>query len=442
MKIKSLLLVCCFLFGFQSFSQENKTLSLKEAVSIALNNSDDAKLAETTIKTASEELKVTKNNQYPEFSLSGQYQYLSSPDIDLQLGIGASDAAEGENENAGSPDINQIMLGQASISMPLFSGFKLKNAVDASQNNFEAANLEAANTKERIALQTINIYLNLYKAQQMVAAVKENLKSAQQRVKDFSAMEENGLLARNDLLKAQLQESNINLTLQEAEKNVRILNFKLATFLKLPQDFSFKLHKETIGITPIIENITIQRADLEALDYRQKASENNIKMAKAAYYPSIAVLGGYVALDIQNALTVTNAMNIGVGVSYDISKIFKAKNDVKLAQYKAEELEYNIAKAKDEVKIQVENAKEEYQLALNQFEVYSQSQEQAEENYRIVKDKYDNGLVDTNDLLEADVDQLQSKINKTNAQADISLKYYQLLQAEGLLTNKFNFKKN
>ena len=86
--------------------------------------------------------------------------------------------------------------------------------------------------------------------------------------------------------------------------------------------------------------------------------------------------------------------------------------------------------------------KEEYQLALTQFEVYSQSQEQAEENYRIVKDKYDNGLLDTNDLLEADVEQLQSKINKTNARADISLKYYQLLQAEGHLTNKFNFKNN
>ncbi|MCC4230713.1 TolC family protein [Zunongwangia profunda] len=442
MKSKSLLLVCCLFFGFQSFSQENKTLSLKEAVSIALNNSDDAKLAETTIKTATEELKVTKNNQYPEFSLSGQYQYLTSPNIDLQLAIASAEPANGETGGSVSPDINQIMLGQASISMPIFSGFKLKNAVHASLNNFEATSLEATSTKERIALQTISTYLNLYKAQQMVAAVKENLKSAHQRVKDFSAMEQNGLLARNDLLKAQLQESNINLTLQEAQKNVSILNYRLATFLKLPDNFTFKLPEETIGVTPTVERISIQRADLEALDYRQKASENSIKMAKAAYYPSIALIGGYAALDIQNALTVTNAVNIGVGVSYDISKIFKAKNDVKLAQHKAEELQYNIAKAKDDVKIQVKNAKEEYQLALTQFEVYSQSQEQAEENYRIVKDKYDNGLVDTNDLLEADVEQLQSKINKTNARADISLKYYQLLQAEGHLTNKFNFKNN
>jgi hypothetical protein len=41
--------------------------------------------------------------------------------------------------------------------------------------------------------------------------------------------------------------------------------------------------------------------------------------------------------------------------------------------------------------------------------------EQSSENYRIIKDKYDNGLSDTNDLLEADVEQLSSKINKALA---------------------------
>ncbi|MEH6407069.1 MAG: TolC family protein, partial [Leeuwenhoekiella sp.] len=65
------------------------------------------------------------------------------------------------------------------------------------------------------------------------------------------------------------------------------------------------------------------------------------------------------------------------------------------------------------------------------------SEEQAAENYRIVKDKYDNGLVDTNDLLEADVQQLQAKINLTYAKADITQKYYELLTAKGQLTEQF-----
>ena len=67
--------------------------------------------------------------------------------------------------------------------------------------------------------------------------------------------------------------------------------------------------------------------------------------------------------------------------------------------------------------------------------------EQSSENYRIIKDKYDNGLSDTNDLLEADVEQLSSKINKALAKANIIQKYYELLSVTGQLSQSFNLSK-
>jgi outer membrane protein TolC len=66
--------------------------------------------------------------------------------------------------------------------------------------------------------------------------------------------------------------------------------------------------------------------------------------------------------------------------------------------------------------------------------------EQASENYRIIKDKYDNGLSDTNDLLEADVEQLGSNINKTLARANVIQKYYELLSVSEL-NQTFNLSK-
>ncbi|MCB0465610.1 MAG: TolC family protein, partial [Aequorivita sp.] len=159
--------------------------------------------------------------------------------------------------------------------------------------------------------------------------------------------------------------------------------------------------------------------------------------AKSNYYPSLALVGGYIALDLNNLVTVTNAMNIGVGVSYNLSNLFKTKSDVKLAKSKFQELEYTTNMTLDKIKVQVENAKQEYELSQKKFEVYTQSEEQATENYRIVKDKYDNGLSDTNDLLEADVQQLQAKIDLAYAKANITQKYYELLTAEGILINQF-----
>ncbi|WP_241077772.1 TolC family protein [Flavimarina sp. Hel_I_48] len=427
----------CF---FHSYAQDIKTLTLDDAVHLALEKSDDARISEIRVLTAQNELQTIKNGQYPEVSVSGQYQYLTNANVEFNL-LPRSTTLEGEDaQPATTPQINQLLLGQASISMPLFSGFKLKNAVEAGENQLKAATFSAAGDRETIALQTIRQYIALYKAQRTVELLNENLKSAQQRVTDFSAMEENGLLARNDLLKAELQKSNVALTVEQAKKNVTILNYRLVTFLKLPPETIISLNEDNFTILPTFSEIPMQstRPDLEALDFQKQAAEQNIDVARGDYYPSVALTGGYIALDLRNALTVTNAMNVGVAVSYDLSSIFKNKSKVRTAKSKAEELQYTYDKAADQVNIQIKDAEEEYTLAQKNLVVYSQSEEQAIENYRIVKDKYDNGLQDTNDLLEADVQRLQSKINLANAKADITQRYYELQEAEGNLTNQLN----
>lgn len=419
-------------------AQEKQQLSLEEAVELALKNSDEAKISEAKLSTASNQLKVTRNNQYPDLKVSGQYNYLTNANVDLQLQTGNSSGENTDSQPAESPKVNQLLLGQVNMSLPIFSGFKLKNAVEAEENNLEAAKFNALNDKEKIALQTITDYLNLYKARKSITLIEENLKGAHQRVKDFTAMEKNGLLARNDLLKAQIQESNIRLSLEEAKKNEKILNYKLAVSLKLPEDSIIETNDEAFLLNEDQKpGEDISRNDLQALEYRQKAAENGIKAAKSSYFPSIALVGGYTALDLKNAITVSNAMNFGVGISYNLADIFKTKSEVKLAESKAQELEHTVDMVKDKVKVQVENARQDYELALRKLEVYTESREQAVENYRIVSDKYDNGLMDTKDLLDADFEQLQAKINLTYARANITQKYYELQSAQGTLTNKF-----
>jgi outer membrane protein TolC len=188
---------------------------------------------------------------------------------------------------------------------------------------------------------------------------------------------------------------------------------------------------------PAMEN----RKDLQAIKFQEKASLANVKMARGAYYPAIALIGGYTSLDLKNVVTVQNAMNFGVGVSYDLSAILKNGALVKLAESRALEVQNSEALLTDYIKVQVQKAIEDYDLALKQNEVYSQAVEQSSENYRIVNDKYENGLSDTNDLLEADLDQLSSKINKALARANIIQKYYELLSVTGQLSQTFNLSK-
>ncbi|MDO3693417.1 TolC family protein [Wenyingzhuangia sp. chi5] len=429
MKFKILLLSVFVTIGLQS--QSKQSMNLKEAIHIALEQSDMSKIADVKVTTAENEMQVAKNLLYPDAKITGQYAYLTNANIDSKLNDNSS--SSGSNS---SPNINQLMFGQASVSMPLFTGFKLKNTVQASENNYKAATLNAETKKEEIALSVTQSFINLYKANQTILLIQESLKSAKQRVKDFTSMEQNGIIARNDLLKAQIQESNIEVGLEDAKKTANILNYRLAMMLKLPENTVIDIQSDDLGKLELVnDNISIERSDLEALDYQYKAAENQIKVAKGNYYPTIGLSGGYVALDLKNALSVTNAMNIGVGVSYDIGSIFKNKSNVKVAKSKAKELEYAIDVQNDAVKVEVENARQEYQLAVKKYTVFTRSEEQSIENYRIVQDKYNNGLADTNDLLEADVDQLQAKLNVTYAKANITEKYYAWLKATGLLIN-------
>lgn len=431
MKTKPIVLVLFFLFGSAAITaQERKIMSLKEAVSLVVTNSNEAVLANTKVATSKLELETMKNNQYPTVKVSGQYLRLTSANINSNLGGSGTGL-----------DVSQLLLGQANVSMLIFSGFKLKNSIAASQNLYQAQSFAASHTKEELALEVVELFATLYKSNEMVKLLNENIKSAQQRTKDFSAIVDNGLLARNDLLKTQLQESNLELSLATAIKNVNVVNYQLATLLRLPENTIIDIDIETVKSDMAKNQLLTTNAlrnDLEALSFQQKATEAGIKIAKAGYYPSLSLTGGYIALDLKNVISVSNAMNFGVGFNYDLSSIFKNGKEVKLAKSKAEQSKQMIAILSDKIKEETQQAQENYTLSLKQNKVYALAVEQSTENYRIIKDKYDNSLANTNDLLEADVQQLQSKINLALCQADIALKYYQLQFAFGKLINSFN----
>ncbi len=83
MKINKLVLLAFLLMVFgKNQAQEKKLLTLKEAVEMAVNNSDAATLAKAKVETSKLELEVTKNNRYPNVKASGQYLRLSSAHVD------------------------------------------------------------------------------------------------------------------------------------------------------------------------------------------------------------------------------------------------------------------------------------------------------------------------------------------------------------------------
>lgn len=438
MKTKLKIFFILFLSFIRINGQDLKKMSLQEAVAISISKSSEAILADLKTESAKYELQITKNNLYPNLTLSGQYLRLNEPFLDGAL-LGTS------NSNNQKPDVNSLLLAQANFSMPLFQGFRLKNNVSVSENFLKSQTYTTAHTKEQIALRVTELFAGLYQANQTQKLFDDNLKVAKQREKDFTTAVENGLLAKNDFLKAQLQSDNIQLALDNAAKNATIINYKLVLLLQLPENTIIDIDIDAIKNdtkTSQLQKYDGQRNDFEALSLQQKTAETNIKIARSFYYPSINLVGGYIALDLKNALQVTNAMNVGVRMSYDMAALFKNNKNVNLASSKAKQVKQSMVILSEKIKEEIKEASENYNLSIKQNKVYTDATVQSSENYRIVKDKYDNGLSSTNDLLEADVQQLNSKINLALSEADLALRYYQTQFVTGNLLKSLNLNIN
>ncbi|MGN7788122.1 TolC family protein [Niabella sp. 22666] len=438
--IKALLLFSTALLSYADINaQDKRSLTLQEALELGIANSKNLKIDDAKIIEATAAIDEAKNRQLPDLKVSGSYLRLTNANINLKTGQQSS-GGEGEAGTSAAPKVNQAMYGMANFSLPLFAGGRIKYGIQSAKYLLEAAKLNAGSDKNEIAYNISQAYVNLFKASQVVRVLNENLVTSQKRDADFLNKENNGIIARNDRLKAQLQTSDIELQLLEAENNYNIANMNMNLLLGLPEqtiievDSSFINQQVDVKTFSDYQQQALQnRKDVQALGFQQRAAELATKSAKAENLPTLALTGGYVAADIPNFLTVTNAVNAGVGIQYNLANLWKSNAVLKQSRARETQLTASKELLMDGVKLKINRDYQNAFVAKKKIEVYEKSERQAEENYRITKNKFDNSLVTITELLDANVALLSTKINVLNAKADAALAYRKLLETTGVL---------
>jgi outer membrane protein TolC len=431
------------LFGFSvAQAQTNKDLSLTDAIKLGVENSKQLRQSAARIASADASLREYKDRRLPNASISGSYLRVSKPTVNILLNTGQSSGSGTGTAEQGTtaPNVKEAMYALGNVSYTLFDGFKNSAAIKSAKYLQEAARLDAETDRQQVVQNIISAYSNLYKANSSVALVKENLKQSHQRTVDFENLEKNGLLARNDLLKAKLQESNIQLSLLDAESDLHVANLNMDLMLGLPEETtlmldttSFQQMNDAQSLSYWEQQAMDNRSDFKSVDLRQKAAYANIKSAKGGYYPSLSLTGGYVALNVPNAIQVSDAWNAGIGLRYNISSLWKTGAEISAAKAQLMQVQAQQAILGDNIKVQLYQSYEDYLVSLKKIEVLNVAVEQSNENYKITKNKYDNSLATTTDLLDADVQQLQAKLNYAYAKADAVVAYNKLLQTAGIV---------
>ncbi len=445
MNIKHILTLACITASLHAVAQpETMHISLGEAIDKAIVASNTLKLSHARIIEATSTRREATQRRIPDVSISGNYMYILNTDAEVKLKLGQPSSGSGSGggtseSGTSTASPKNVLYGMGTVSLPVFTGFKISSAIESAKYLETASKLDAVKDREDVILNTTAAYINLYKAGEAVRIVEQNLKSAQSRVKEYSNLEQNGLLARNDLLKAQLQQSNVELSLLDAQNNLRVTNINFNLMLGLPEetvlvpDSVFSGSTESRNLQDW-EMLALQsRSDLQSLDYREKAAFQGIRSAKSDYYPSLAVSAGYIGAYIENVVTVKDALNAGVGIRYSPLSFVRVGSNVATAKAHLQTVQANKAILTDAVRVQVTQNYENFLLAEKKIDVYAKAVEQAEENYRIVNNKYQAQLATTTDVLDADVAQLQARLNYAFSKADASLAYQKLLQVAGII---------
>lgn len=429
------------LLSTQVYAQNTSILKLEEAIHLAIQNNQSIKIAKEKNVQAITNLQEAKNRRLPDFNINSQLLRVNQPLIDLRVKLNNSGSS-----GSSAPDVNQVVLAQANVAMPLFNGNKINFSIKANEYLLKAAELDANANKNELILNTIQAYTNLYKCTISLKLIKENKTQASKRLKDIEQLYKNNIVSRNDLLKAQLQVQQVELQQLEVSSELELskINMNLllglasTTPLDVDSNYTNQLQIDQLTINSIDywENLVMQeRPELLSLNNRIEASKKNIQILKSDNYPSFALSGGYIYADINNFLGISNALNGGIAMRYSISSLWKGSEKITQAKSKTMELELMKSQLSDQVKLQVNKSFQQFVVAKQKINVFRNSIQQVSENYKIVESKYKNNLATVQELLDADVLQFQAKVQYEFAKADATIAYYHLLQ----VSNQFKF---
>lgn len=417
-----------------AFAQQQRTITLQEAIELGTKNSNVLKLSQAKIDQAVSQYNQAKDRALPSGKASFAYSRAEIPAHHLNFGENGFDLPTSANAN----------LGTVSLAEPIYAGGKYRYARESTSLLVDVARLDADKDKEQITYDIISEYYNLYKVLQSQKVVDANLKAVDQQIHQSQRFFEQGLVTKNDVLRFQLQRSNIELNGIDLESNRKIINFNLNVLLGLPEDTQLNIDQLNAPVTtaaPLqayLDSAYSKRQELRQLDLRNKVAETNYKSIHADRLPTLAATAAGYYLDISANPFPTKGnfvtpLTFGLSLSWNFGSLWTNKNREAEAKIEQQQVVINKAITTNSVKNDVNQSYQNYVAALNKINLLQTSIAQATENNKLQESRYQNATGNVTDRIDAQSQLYQAEISLELAKADAGLAYYTLIKSTGTL---------
>ncbi len=405
------------------FAQEN--LSLKDAISIALENNYSIKLSNNQSKITQNDLNYGNAGFLP--IVTGTFNDINN------IQTSEVDSPSGETRNVNNARTSNLNYG-VNLNWTIFDGFQMFANYNRLKELQKLGDLNAKLTVQTTVADVIDAYYSLVAQNKQLEAIKTALEVSSVRLKNANSRFTLGKGSKLELLAAKVDLNTDTTQLLMQKDLIRTgkirLNQILARDLKI--DFNIAnniLIDKSLVYEALKTDLEKQNPDLQTAEINKTISEIFVKQVKANRYPVIGLTSGYSfanSIPFPNGFAPlrsnTRGLNYGITASINIFNGSLQNRSEQNAKLSLENANLELARVKEDVNAQLLTTYQNYQTTLELINLEEKNVGVAKENLNITLEKYRLGSIVPLELREAQRNFMDATARYANAlyQAKIS----------------------
>ena len=416
------------------------TLTVEQAVQRALRANPTIQAAEQGAAAAAASVREARSAWFPEVQGQASYRRLSE-NVDYTVDL-PGQPGSGSQPVTFAPAILNRYAAQASVTQPLFTGFRIPNQHDAAQARTRAARAEVAATEQSVAFETRAAYWDLYRARAQARATTKGVELIERRLRDVRNERAAGRATEADVLRVQARRDRVRAERLRARNAVqrarRTLNDQMGRPLDTPVALAdtVRVSQNERPADALVERALERRPDLRALQQTVQARAAEVDVAQSDWFPQVALTGSYLYARPNEQLfppedRFQGTWEAGVQLSWDLSLGVRTDAATDRARAQWQQARYELQDRRESVRNEVTSRAEAVREARQAVRAATTSLESARAASRAVQSRFEEGMVVVSDLLDAERTLREARSQLAAAQAEYALARAALDRAVG-----------
>jgi outer membrane protein len=370
---------------------------LDECVELALRNNTDVQSADDDVAVSEAQRTGARGRLGPTLRVDA-YAHEWNSRYDLPFGATSFPVRDQFEWNA-TVSASQPITGLLSI----FDAYKVKSL------GVDLANIRREIARRDTAYRVVESYYHLMQGQRLVDVAAASMEQLQAQLKQSNSFHTNGVVSQDDVLRAQLAVANAEQRLIQMRSRVSLEQARLAVLVGLAdvalEPAPLGADPQAPSAAPTLEQAQktaeLQRIELVEIDKRVEQMSREVNMAWLKLTPQVNLVGAYVHNE-GSQFVQKNSAYVGAQASWDVWDWGTTTSGIREAKARAHQATVARVKIADQIRLEVRRALLELTAASEAMSVAQASVASAEENFRLVKKRYDASAATSFDVIDAE----------------------------------------